>query len=735
MPAPLRPLWFDPVPPEVEGKRLLDPKAWGGESAIWAAAQALSLDVRVHTPDTVLVYGPHDAPARMVVHLAYNGVDHYDAVQPTGSGEYKRQRIKHTPAGPRNDRDVRAAVARHGFALDKCAWAPDWMEALDAKFAWDHGRTRLELEAELDRATQLNTTVNSFLLGQRALREGRVTPQLFAVLADIVACKLVIFDNTVPREYGGEYKTSVILVYLSDGIHSASPVQSCLKASDKTASKREKPSAPRPKLASPLDILAQATHKRDADLGAHIDEQIDNCERVHFEALNVISVSACFPDILVTRADVYICSECNLQASDVAEFRALANSKGYIALIPSSSKAGVVVLARTALLRCWELHIPELQPWIDQGRVMPVRLTTHTGALVAVVIAIYANQAGASATAARATLRDDFTDLFQAVEEYVISAGSAPIVVVGDLNVPIEGQRSLNNLTMAGVLTDVVAQSLDGPRLPTCTGSNAIDHMLVTRAVLYQNAVATQSTHRWPQDHTVLDLFLDVRQSCSCLTKLKVPAALPKECAVPLLCEAADDWHGPLNTSFFEKLLELGEMDKAYELWSASWETLLLDRASQQGADAEPDTIGRGSGPGYIQYVPRTGASKSDGKDEPICTPWRCLQNRLRRVRALLRKGDPLGADEKKVLHDTAFHLCDGWHLDLDAEPLLACDFLLDKVLQKIMGERRRKRAARLQAWQTTLSHFNDPFSARSHKYIRGDWVQPLTCVTLDDGS
>eukprot|EP00971_Amphidinium_carterae_P038555 757937-Amphidinium_carterae.1 len=51
------------------------------------------------------------------------------------------------------------------------------------------------------------------------------------------------------------------------------------------------------------------------------------------------------------------------------------------------------------------------------------------------------------------------------------------------------------------------------------------------------------------------------------------------------------------------------------------------------------------------------------------------------------------------------------------------------------MSERRKKRAARLQAWQTTLSSFNDPFSARAHKYIRGEWAVPLTCITLDDNS
>eukprot|EP00971_Amphidinium_carterae_P249921 4960774-Amphidinium_carterae.1 len=178
---------------------------------------------------------------------------------------------------------------------------------------------------------------------------------------------------------------------------------------------------------------------------------------------------------------------------------------------------------------------------------------------------------------------------------------------------------------------------------------------------------------------------------------------------MPMACEAAEDWRGPLNESFFEHLLELGKMDEAYELWSASWEVLLLDRASAQGTSVEPDAVGRGSGPGYIHYVPRTGASKHDGKDEPVSTPWRCMQAKLRRVRNLLRTGNVLGAEERRLLHNVAFHLCDGWHLDLDAEPLHACDSLLESVSRKIMSERRRKRAARIQAFANDVVAFQRP--------------------------
>eukprot|EP00971_Amphidinium_carterae_P230394 4572648-Amphidinium_carterae.2 len=734
-PPDLRELWFDPASPEEEGRRLLDPAAWGGELAIWATAQFLCLEVRVHLPGMVLVYGPHGKPSTMVVHVAYNGSDHYDAVQGMDSGPYKRQRVNHVPSGPKNDKDVRAAVAKHGFALDNCAWAVDWPEAVDARFAWPVGRTRFELEAELARLAQEHPGTHSFDLAHKALKERRLSAQVLALIAGIAYHRMIVFDGTAPMEYGVEFSHTLVLVRLSDGIHVASAVQSSIRLAADNGAGKGKPHSSHPRSAAPLDILQQAAYKRDADMIAPTGEVFTSSTRVHFEALNVISLQACTPDILATAADVYVCSECNLQAKEVPEFKALAAAKGYRAMVPTSPKAGVVVLTRSTLLRCWELQIPELQPWIDQGRVMPVRITTHTGTLVAVVLAVYANQAGAVATASKADLRDDFTQLFCAIERYVVEAGPSPIIVAGDMNVPIDGQRSLRNLTMAGILVDVIAQSLDGPRRPTCTGSNAIDHFLVTRAVLFQNAVATQSAHRWPQDHAVLDLFLDLAVEVSCLTQFKAPEALPKECMTQLPCELCESWTGPLNTQAFETALAAGQVDRAYELWSASWETLLMDRVATNGGNLDKKAIGRGAGPGYAKYIPRSNASRSDGMAEPLRSSWRIMLSRLKQVQAQLRSGKPLDMHGRRIIHDAAFHAEDGWHLDLDAEPELACETLVGIANQKVMAERRAKRAARIQAWQVTLSQFNDPFSTRSHKYIRGDWVQPLTCVTLDDGS
>eukprot|EP00971_Amphidinium_carterae_P108930 2156933-Amphidinium_carterae.1 len=65
----------------------------------------------------------------------------------------------------------------------------------------------------------------------------------------------------------------------------------------------------------------------------------------------------------MTRADVYVCSECNLRAEDAQEFRALTSANGYRAHILSAARAGVMILSRSSAIRCWELHIPALQRW------------------------------------------------------------------------------------------------------------------------------------------------------------------------------------------------------------------------------------------------------------------------------------------------------------------------------------------------------------------------------------
>eukprot|EP00971_Amphidinium_carterae_P337988 6475113-Amphidinium_carterae.1 len=262
---------------------------------------------------------------------------------------------------------------------------------------------------------------------------------------------------------------------------------------------------------------------------------------------------------------------------------------------------------------------------------------------------------------------------------------------------------------MGGVLIDVVAQCTEGPRMPTCKGTTAIDHFLVTRALLHQHPVATQSSHRWPQDHCVLDMFVDIRFCQQRLLKFKPPAALPSACATPMPCELDAAWSGPLNVKTFEDALAHGQLDRAYSLWSIAWETLLLDRAQTKGCITDDSAVGRGLGPGYFEYIPHSTASKHDGMEEPLRSPWSVLLSKLRRLRSQLKR-DPLSDDGPTLLHNVAFHVEDGWHLDLDTDPRADCD-----------------------------SSSGSCEEARSHKYIKGescrDWATPLTCVTLDDGS
>eukprot|EP00971_Amphidinium_carterae_P251442 4991009-Amphidinium_carterae.1 len=146
--------------------------------------------------DTTLYYGPHEGQSCMVVHIAYNGVDHYDAVQGVAEGNYKRQRVLHHPASLRSDRDIRDSVSRHCFVIDRSPAAADWPEALDARFNWVSGRTR--------------------------------------------HLRLAVLH------------------------HFAQSIQPCCKRPDSSSLRGI--DGRRPQLAAPVDILQQATLKRDADL-------------------------------------------------------------------------------------------------------------------------------------------------------------------------------------------------------------------------------------------------------------------------------------------------------------------------------------------------------------------------------------------------------------------------------------------------------------------------------------
>eukprot|EP00971_Amphidinium_carterae_P047246 930650-Amphidinium_carterae.1 len=71
----------------------------------------------------------------------------------------------------------------------------------------------------------------------------------------------------------------------------------------------------------------------------------------------------------------------------------------------------------------------------------------------------------------------------------------------------------------------------------------------------------------------------------------------------------------------FERLLAAGDVDQAYLLWSSAWESLLIDRVESAGDTADLAAIGRGKGPGYREYLPRSSASKTDGTEVPPMSP------------------------------------------------------------------------------------------------------------------
>eukprot|EP00971_Amphidinium_carterae_P350491 6491576-Amphidinium_carterae.1 len=387
------------------------------------------------------------------------------------------------------------------------------------------------------------------------------------------------------------------------------------------------------------------------------------------------------------------------------------------------------------MLRCWQLAVPELQPWVDKGRMLVTRVTDVKGYLVMVVIAIYGDPAGTSTAPANSAKHEDFLAMFQALEDYVISAGSSPILIAGDFNATLAEEPHLARMLECSVLFDLVAQCSDEPRLPTCSGRRVIDHVLATRALLHRQPKATQSLLRWPQDHAPIDVRLKFRAPVEVLGRFTPPQALPACCGHLLDVErGSEPWRGPLDREVFQYLLGTQQVDQAYIMWSHAWEQHLVARALASGASVDPKAIGRGTSTGFSHYVPRATAAKDDGREVMAGTnEWQRLRTRLRLLRSSAIV-EPLSQEQLREVHDAAMHLSFGWHLDPVSEPCVAIDALIKEVNLRIKLAAARKRRARVDAWKISLHDFNDPSSVRSHRYLRNAWARQVTAVADADG-
>eukprot|EP00971_Amphidinium_carterae_P179050 3551437-Amphidinium_carterae.1 len=229
---------------------------------------------------------------------------------------------------------------------------------------------------------------------------------------------------------------------------------------------------------------------------------------------------------------------------------------------------------------------------------MATRVTTVHGHLVAIVIAVYADQAGPSTARANEERHRDFESMYAALEEYIVTAGSSPILLAGDFQTPTADQVSLARLINCAWLFDVIEQSSEAPRLPTCSGKRVIDHVLANKALMHRLPTAVQSIHRWPQDHAALDLRMKIEAPVEVLQRFMPAEALPPQASMPLECER-EGWAGPLDAMSFQALLADGDVDLAYLHWSYAWERLLVARVEAQSVQLDPRAVGRGTRTGF----------------------------------------------------------------------------------------------------------------------------------------
>ena len=379
---------------------------------------------------------------------------------------------------------------------------------------------------------------------------------------------------------------------------------------------------------------------------------------------------------------------------------------------------GVAILFREAL-EVTEFHSPIVDKWLKKGRLQGITVNGIS------FLNMYAHS-GAEVASQRKNLYEDvFAEMMEHSHE--------PICVVGDFNEPLHHNALSFCVTMgSGSVWDGGRDCHDEP-LPTnvrSTGSSCIDGFSA-------NALASQLV----VDHGMwCDEKLEHRP-VYCLFHAAQYA--PSQRVITPRCPLGDGEVCPdvsqrmwkCCCAHFFNLCDSGQLDAAWELWSSTYEDILVESANSRGVDVGIPASAHRRG-----YLPR---SKLCPMFENCSRGLSVKQRRLYKAQCQLRTlrdarvqgSDAFNTADKvlntiRTLSSDDVPVPDVWSLVHDREMCSRVLVALERYVDNFEAQSKRER---VKSWKQRMKEdwFRDP--SRVWRWLRGKNVERVQAV-LEDG-
>eukprot|EP00971_Amphidinium_carterae_P067933 1344557-Amphidinium_carterae.1 len=667
-----------------------------------------------------------------VVRICYNG-QHFDAVVDKG-----KKPIPVYAEGEEMER-IRAQAKAQDFIVEAAPISGCMFEYLDAVLGREAGTTAKDLAILLDYHDEgegptlqhgfMNST-NALQQSKLRVADGSLDDQRIQLVSTAVKLRIVVFTPAARLEFGCRSWGQIAVAVSSQGCHKAWKPTSAL-----TQPGTRRRLTRKTRVGDPESVLGQVIPKGQWD---HDPDTLPSNsslgDEVRILCANVRALQSCTPDILKSPADIYALSETNVNADESAELAAQYKTRGYRLLMRNSRGAGVAVLVKSTL-RAWEMHVPELEPWSQEGRILVTRITTITGSIVCVLITVYGDPNGLKTGDGNLDRRERFRLFYDRLVQYMATAGKVPVLLVGDFNAQFNEVEALGDLVDSGGAHDLIrVHDCLGERSPTCRGTRVIDHVLANAHALHVVKRASQSPHFWPADHKCMTVTLRLMEPNTRVTVLKIPKPLPPQCGFPQETDKEGKGKGDWATREPPWCPE-GNPDQQYQAWSARWEKALIARAEAVGIEVPEEATGRDRAGIRTQKVSFEG-SKEDGRNYgPEMTR---LEFARSEVAAIKRKIGDSGLDDKArtrlfaalqpVREPISTLAC------LEREPQETLQEVHQCLSERIQRDRHECQRERMAKWNKALESYNDPHSKKAYQYIRAQWCAPLTAIQDEGG-